>query len=274
MAFPRSFLYVPGDRPDRIEGAPGRGADALILDLEDAVAPANKDTARATVASMVGSLDAEVWVRVNAGARMSGDVAAVVLPGLTGIIVAKCESPDTLAALDDIIATAEERAGVAHVKIAPLVESARGVQQVDEIARGPRVSHLAIGEADLTADLGIVGADHALDPIRMRVVVASAAAGLAAPTGSVSTDFRDLEPLRTSTERLRDMGFGARPAIHPAQIEVINEVFTPTPDEVARAQDLLDRMDAADGGVTVDADGKMIDEALARSARAVIARAR
>ena len=238
----RSYLYVPGDQPERIEKAPSRGADALILDLEDAVAPDAKDAARAIVADAVGSLSGvEVWVRVNPGLRMPGDVSAVVVPGLTGIVLAKAESADTLAALDDIIGTAEERAGMprGRVKVVPLVESARGVLALASIASAPRVSHLALGEADLSADLGSTSSDAVMHPIRMQAVVASAAAGIDAPTGPVSTDFKDLDALRASTVALRDMGFGARSAIHPAQVPIYNEVFTPTSDEVAAARDLL-----------------------------------
>jgi citrate lyase subunit beta/citryl-CoA lyase len=136
------------------------------------------------------------------------------------------------------------------------------------------VSHLALGEADLCADLRVVPTDDVMRPLRMQAVVASAAAGIDQPTAPVSTDFEDLDALRTSTIALRDAGFGARAAIHPAQVAVINEVFTPTDNEVAVARDVLARFEAASGGVTVDADGRMLDEAVVRSARRVLARAR
>lgn len=268
----RSYLYVPGDRPDRIATADGRDADALILDLEDAVAPASKDDARATVASSITDLSTEVWVRVNAGERMAGDVSAVVGPGLHGVVIPKA-SADALAAVDDIVAAAEERAGLRQrsVRVAALVETAAGIVALTDIARAARVTHLALGEADLTADLGMGWSDENLRPIRTQVVVASAAAALDPPTAPVSTDFRDLDALRASTVMLRDMGFGARAAIHPDQVGVINDVFTPSADEVARARDLLARYDAGGGGVGVDADGRMIDEAVVRAARRVLA---
>ena len=279
---PRSYLYVPGDRLDHIERAASRGADALILDLEDAVAPARKDAARETVAASIQGLTdagATVWVRVNAGSRLHDDVRAVVAPGLAGIVVPKATSA-LVEHASAIVATAERAAALVEgsVAVTALIETAGGVLEAASVARAPRVVQLGLGEADLAADLGIVASDDEREflPLRLQVGVASAAAGRNPPVGPVATDFRDLDRLRVSTERLRRQGFGARSTIHPAQVAVVNDVFTPSDEEVERARDLVQRFDesiAAGDGVATDADGRMIDEAVARSARAILERA-
>jgi citrate lyase subunit beta/citryl-CoA lyase len=259
----RSYLYVPGDRVDRLEKAVDRGADALIADLEDAVAPSSKDAARESVSEWIARFPEErgspqIWVRVNSGQRMKDDVAAVAKSGLTGVYVPKVESPEALLELP------------AHLGVAALIESARGVYAAKEIAE--HVSHLALGEADLTADLGITPSEGApeLMSIRTQIVLASAAAGIAPPVGPVSTDFKDLDALRHSTEALKRMGFRGRAAIHPAQVPIINEVFTPTDEEVESAKKVLALYEEAmanGSGAIADENGRMIDEAVARAAR-------
>lgn len=278
----RSYLYVPGDRPEMLAKAPGRGADALLLDLEDAVAPERKAFARATVAewlSQHAAIGAARWVRVNAE-QVAEDIAAVAVPGLHGVSIAKA-TVAVLAAADQALAEAERRHGLDAGSIAmiPLVESAEALLQLPELARHPRVLRLAMGEADLAADLRLRPSpgEPELLPIRLQVVVASAAAGLQAPIGPVATDFRDLDALRASTRQLADLGFRARSAIHPAQVAVINEVLTPPADEVAQAQRLVKRFEAsvaAGSGATTGEDGRMIDAAVIRSARETLARAR
>ena len=279
---PRSYLYVPGDRADHLARAASRGADALILDLEDAVAPAGKDAARAAVAAAIGDLTragASVWVRVNADVRLDDDVRAVVTRELSGVVVPKATAASVERA-DAVLAAAEREARLTagSIAISALIETATGVLDAAAVARAPRVVRLGLGEADLAADLGITPSDdeRELLPLRLQVVVASAATGLAPPVGPVATDFRDLERLRVTTQRLRQLGFGARSAIHPAQVAIVNEVFTPSADEVERAHDLVQRFDdavASGAGVATDADGRMIDEAVVRSARSVLARA-
>jgi citrate lyase subunit beta / citryl-CoA lyase len=267
----RSYLYVPGDKPDFLAKAFDRGADAVIVDLEDAVAPASKAAARDAVAAWLHALSktrAEVWVRVNAGALTALDVAAIGgAPALHGLYLAK-------ATLQTTSTLAEVLGGT--VRICALIESAQGVLDAPEIARIDRVAHLALGEEDLAADLGLRDRSP-LAHIRTQVVVASAAAGIDPPTAPVSTDFRDLDALRASTQHLRDIGFGARSAIHPAQVGVINDVFTPTADELEAARAVVDRYDAAlaaGSGVITDDAGRMVDEAIVRAARHIIERTR
>jgi citrate lyase subunit beta/citryl-CoA lyase len=261
----RSYLYVPGDRPDMMAKAMSQGADALILDLEDAVPAAAKQDARDAVASFLrGRTDArpEIWVRMNGGDMLDDDVAAIAPARPDGLSLPKVSSPDDLARLDMLL-------GDAKTGVIALIETASGVLDAAAIARAPRVVRLAIGEADLAAELGIVPSDDAreLAPMRAQVVLASAAARLDPPIGPVSTDFKDLDAFRRSTEALRRMGFGARAVIHPAQVAIVNESFTPSAEEVAEASKLVARFDATGGGVGVDDDGRMIDEAIVRAAR-------
>ncbi|MEU8192249.1 aldolase/citrate lyase family protein [Microbispora amethystogenes] len=336
----RSYLYVPGDRREKLARARERGADGLVLDLEDAVAPPAKDTAREVVAAFLAGVTgladkgaaaasppgtsspatsnefglngstrsgsaphgsalgtsppaasngadsagsapngSELWVRVNAD-RLDEDVPAVTSASCAGVWVPKAD-PESLARVDALLSAAERAAGLPAgvMRVVPVIETARGLLAVAEIARAPRVLRLGIGEADLAAELGVrPGRDRAeLAPHRAALVVASAAAGLAAPIAPVETDLSATgADLAATTRALLCEGFRARTAIHPRQVPVINEVFTPSPAEIAAARDVVTRLGAANQsgtGVAVDARGRMIDEAVARSAREVLGRA-
>jgi citrate lyase subunit beta/citryl-CoA lyase len=276
----RSHLFVPGNAPDRFAKAVASGAGAVILDLEDAVAVSAKDAARATVAEWVArprTEPVEVWVRVNAGARGTDDVRAVVAAGLTGICVPKVSAVATLQRLHEVLGAAEEAAGLAPgaVAVCPLIETAAGVVAAAGIAAGPRVRHLQLGEVDLAADLGVRPGPEGWELLHARstVVTASAAAGISPPPAPVSTEFRDLAAFTAETERLARLGFSGRVCIHPAQVGPVERVFTPTPEELAAARDVLARLAAAGSGVAVGADGRLLDEAVARHARRVLASA-
>lgn len=266
--WPRTYLYVPGDRPDMLGKATDRGADAVIADLEDAVPPDGKAKARDEVAAWLaehGNDGPELWVRVNGQpADLERDLAAIAdSPGLAGIVVAKAEEPSQIADLPS------------HLRLQPLIESARALMAMPAIASVPGVELLQLGEADLSADLGssFDHADEVLAPVRMQVVVTSAAAGIEPPVAPVSTNFRDLEVFERSTAALARQGFGARAVIHPAQVEVANRVFTPSQDQVDAARRLLATAATTEGGVFVDENGRMVDEAVLKSARRVLARA-
>ena len=185
---------------------------------------------------------------------------------------------DEVARLMDA-AVSREGLPVGSIKLGALIETAKGVLAVDRIAAHRRLAAMAVGEADLGAELGIQPSADNREwlSIRSRLVVACAAAGIDPPVGPVSVDFRDLDALRTSTEGLLRMGFRSRPAIHPAQIPVINDIFTPKPEELAAAQSLVDDYDQAihEGhGVILDSEGRMVDEATVRQARVILQRAR
>ncbi|WP_240181791.1 CoA ester lyase [Nocardioides sp. 616] len=271
----RSALYVPGDAPEKLRGALDRGADELIVDLEDAVAPGRKALARDLVATWLDGLpptDVEVWVRVNPGPAALEDIRAVATAeGLAGVTLAKTESAAEVRAAAALL----EELG-SSARIVPLLESAGAILRAAEIAAAPRVHRLQVGEADLRADLGVtLGPDEReLLWVRSQVVLVSAAVGIAPPIAPVSTDFRDLDALRASTQALARMGFVGRACIHPAQVATVNEVFTPSDESVAQARALLEALAAAGSGVALDARGRMIDEAVARQARLVVARQR
>jgi citrate lyase subunit beta / citryl-CoA lyase len=281
----RSYLYVPGDQPHKLERATRSGADAVIADLEDAVAPSAKTAARKTVADWLatrtGTDQPEIWVRVNASQLTAEDVHAVISPSLAGLCLPKVDGPQQIRRLDDLATTGEQRAGFApgSIRVLPLLESAAGILSAQAIAQAPRVAQLGLGELDLCGELGIEPSpdESELLPIRLQVVLASAAARLEAPVAPVSTGYRDFDALRRSTQALKRLGFGSRWAIHPAQVPIINEVFTPTAAEVSAAQRLIEQHEAAlaaDRGVFVDDQGRMADEAVVRSARRILARAR
>jgi citrate lyase subunit beta/citryl-CoA lyase len=281
----RSYLYVPGDRDEVLVKAPTRGADALVLDLEDAVVEHRKADARETVRAFLAGAGAgtesgpELWVRVNSD-RVDDDIRGVACPALRGVWVPKAE-PALLREVDAALTAEEHRHGLAAgtFRVVALLETARGVLAAADVAASPRVLRLGIGEADLAGELGLQpGPDRAeLAPIRSQVVVASAAAAIAPPVGPVETALRDLDRLEQTTRVLLRQGFRARTAVHPGQLKVINSVFTPSPAEVAAARAVLDRLAEAErfgSGVATDADGRMLDRAVVRSASELLQRVR
>lgn len=263
---PRSYLYVPGDQPDKLAGAARRGADALIADLEDAVAPARKADARAAVSAYLATGTA--WVRIDADSA-GADLAAVAgAPGLAGVVVPKAE-PALLAEVDRLLAARPS------VPVLALLETAVGLRRLDDVAAAPRVVRLGLGEADLAGELNLLpGPDREeLWPIRSAVVVASAAAGLLPPAGPVHTALNDPEGLERTTRLLLRQGFRARTAIAPVQLATINRVLTPTDAEVDAARRTLARLAEAESGVAVDDDGRLLDRAVVRSAHEILGRA-
>ena len=275
----RGYLYVPADVTGRLASAPRRGADAVIADLEDAVALRHKDLALHNVIAWLSSrhpAPTELWVRVNPGQRGLEEVAALFHENLSGICLPKVSGPEEIehvaALLDELEDEADRQTSIS---LMPLIESAIAVQSLPDIAKASRVLRLQIGEIDLAADLGVTGGDenNELAFSRASVVVASAAAGLLPPVGAVSTEFGDLESFALSTRRQRQSGFVGRAAIHPAQIPVIHEVYAGTPDEIVSAQRLVSLYDAAlanGNGVVLDEDGRMVDEAVVRQCRRLL----
>ncbi|MFI2664204.1 HpcH/HpaI aldolase/citrate lyase family protein [Micromonospora carbonacea] len=283
MAIARSYLYVPGDREEVLARAAGRGADALIIDLEDAVAPASKDRARELVSAFLRDppVGLALWVRVNPGAEALTDLEAVVAPALAGVCLAKAETAVEVTAVADALGDLERRRDIAPgaIGISALLESAAAVSRINEIATAPRVIRLQLGEADLKADLGVeLGPDEReLLWVRSRAVLASAAAGIDPPVAPVSIDFRDVDALRESTRALKRLGYRGRACVHPAQVEVVNDVFTPSVEELERARELIEGYEAAlaaGSGVFVDATGRMVDLAVVRAARRILELAR
>ncbi|MTK05071.1 CoA ester lyase [Micromonospora sp. CP22] len=274
---PRTYLYVPGNAPEKLDKALDRGADALIVDLEDAVPVAEKDPALAAVQDWLRAqptdLRTELWVRINGGNRRSGDVAALAgIPALRGLALAKVESAQDVREVADQLASLGDHDSV----LMPLVESAAAVLQVAAIAAGPRVHQLQIGEVDLAGDTGLEpGQDEAeLAGIRMMVVLASAAAGINPPVGPVSRITKDAKAFAESTRRVRRQGFLGRACIHPAQVPVVHEVFTPSREEAEEARTVISRLEAAEAegsGVLLDDQGRLVDGAVLRNAHKILA---
>ena len=266
----RTTLYVPGDRPDRFDKALASGADAIICDLEDAVAETAKATAREAVDQWLrANPGVPAWVRINNRPDMVDEDAELVRSlvsdgvGFAGVVVPKA----------DAAACSTDFGGC---PVTALIESAVGVAEIYEIAAVPEVVRLALGEADLAADMGMQPSPDALEmwPIRTRVVVASVGKGLEAPCGPVFTNLEDGVGLAATSESLRRHGFGGRSIIHPKQVAAVNAAFTPSDDEIARADAVVAAFEeaAAEGRVVAVLDGEFIDAAVMRWARAVLAR--
>ncbi|MCX4471445.1 Citrate lyase subunit beta [Micromonospora sp. MW-13] len=262
-----TWLYVPGDRPDRFAKAVAAGADAVIIDLEDAVAAGRKAYARDAVAEFLADPPlVPVQVRVNelTGPDVDADLAAVAgRPGLAGLRLPKVEHPAT------VVAVAARVGTLLH----PLIESAVGLESAYRIAAAhPAVASLGLGEADLRSDLG-VASDDGLLWSRGRIVVAARAAGLPPPAMSVYANVADLAGLAASCVAGRRLGFLGRAAIHPQQLPVIAEAFRPADREVARARELLAAVAEAqhrDSGTVVLPDGRFADRAMVAAARQVV----
>jgi citrate lyase subunit beta / citryl-CoA lyase len=271
----RSYLYAPGYDKRKIEKALSSEADAVVLDLEDAVAPNRKDEARETVVRVLKSEpEKPVFVRVNAvGTELAAaDIDAVIGRHLAGLRLPKIQSVESVMLVAE---TLDELRSEAVIQC--LIESALGLERAFEIAIShERVTGISLGEADLAADLG-VSDEAGLLYARSRCVSAARAAGLQNPVQSVYTNVNDLEGLRRSTEQGKRLGFVGRSTIHPSQVPVVNEVFTPTEEEVTKAQELIDRLagEAISGtGVFVFEDGRFVDRAVVESARLTLDLAR
>ena len=283
----RSMLFAPGDRPDLIIKAARSDADAVIVDLEDAVAAGAKDAARANLAAWPGPDSAlPHFVRINGfgSEAMWKDLVAAVEAGAEGVIIPKAANREVILKACGALSGLEAAAGQAEesITLIPMIETATGVLNAVEILGGcRRVQAVMFGsgeQGDLVADLGVEWepAGTGLAYARSRVLLAARAAGIPHPIDGVFMNYRDQEALRTESRLARRLGYVAKLAIHPAQVEVINEVFTPTPDEVARHRAVLEAFDRAEaeGAGSVAVDGRMVDRAVARAARSVLARAR
>ena len=218
-ASPRSWLFVPGNRAERFEKARLAGADTVILDLEDAVPPGEKDAARTAV---VAHLDPArpIWVRVNAADTdwFAGDVATLAAhAGVAGIVLPKCE---TRARIDAVL----EHAHTA-LALMPLVETARGMAGLDEVCGASRVAHVAFGTLDFQVDLGIDGDGEELNTFRSMIVFASRLAGIEAPVDGVSTVIDDAEDIEQHARYARKFGFGGKLCIHPKQLEAVHQAY-------------------------------------------------
>jgi citrate lyase subunit beta/citryl-CoA lyase len=258
---PRSYLFVPGNRPERFAKALAAGADAEIVDLEDAVPPAEKVAARAAVAAWL-SPQHPVVIRINGPDTLwfAEDLALCALAGVSAVMVPKAER---VADLQRVASVAVGRA------MLPLIESARGFDNARAIAHADGVQRLVFGSIDFQLDLGIEGDDEELLFFRSQLVLFSRLAERAAPVDGVSTAIDDLDRLQRDTARARRLGFGAKLCIHPRQVDTVTRGFVPSDDEIDWAQRVLAAAAQA-GGAAIAVDGKMIDRPVILRAQALI----
>lgn len=283
-ALHRSYLYAPGTRPELCRKAWSSRADAVIFDLEDAVPHDAKDEARANVADLVADLGARsvgsLHVRVNqstAGYDVA-DLRAATAPGVDGIRLPKAERPDDIqcaaALLDEYEAAAGVEAG--SIILYPTIESVLGAANIAEIlAASPRVGRVAFGSTDYLRDATVLPPlDEEVATLHVRSMLAmqSRLASVAPPIDSVFVDLNDPAGLRASAEWARSIGFFGKSIIHPAQIDAVHDVFTPSAEAVARARATVDAFDAAlrNGSAAVVVDGAFIDEAVVGRARSLL----
>jgi citrate lyase subunit beta/citryl-CoA lyase len=261
----RSLLFVPGHRADRFDKALAAGASAVIIDLEDAVAPPDKDAARATLQAWLSAQtrpEHAVIVRINSADTpwFERDLALCGAPGVAGVMLPKAESAETLAKV---------RAAGAR-GLLPLVESAAGIANLDAIARAPGVWRLAFGSIDLQVDLGLKDAtEDELLPFRLQLVLASRLAGIGAPVDGVSTAIDDADRLAQDVARARRLGFGGKLCIHPKQVAGVNAGMAPSAAERDWARRVIDAAAVA-GGAAVAVDGKMVDKPVLLRAEAIL----
>jgi citrate lyase subunit beta/citryl-CoA lyase len=263
------MLFAPGNHPRRVEKALTLSADAVILDLEDAVAVAEKPATRSVaVEALRRPRRCRGYIRVNALSTQwgYGDLVAVVQPGVDGIMLPKVETADELKTADWLIAQLERERGleVGAIDLLPIVETGLGFTNLEAIARaGTRVRHVAFGAGDFTLDLGISWSveETELLPYRSAFVVISRAAGLEPPIDTVWIHLQDPDGFKRSVEHVKALGFQSKLCIHPDQVPVANAAFTPPAEEVARARKIVAAFKDAEakGLASIQVDGRFVD---------------
>ena len=278
----RTLLFVPGNQERRLDKARSIPADALILDLEDSVPLAEKDSARLMVSSSINGLAVsgrKIFVRTNALSTdyAASDIKAVVISGISGICLPKSESADDILRADALITDAEREANLAvgSIRLLALVETPKGIINAYEIAgASPRVLGIAFGPEDYTLEMGIKRTREGAEIYYPRVVIAVAchAVGILAIDG-VYADIRDEEGLSQEARLVRQMGFHGKLLIHPNQVSPVSQVFSPTEEEIAQAQGVVEAFEAAlaKGQASTSFEGKMIDVPVAERSRRLLA---
>jgi len=265
-AVARSYLFVPANRPERIAKAQRAGAHGVIVDLEDAVAPVEKDAARAALAAHLTG-EQPVLVRVNGPetAWFEDDLALCNEAGVDGVLLPKAETVEQLRAVAG-------RIGPDRVLL-PLIETARGFDNARALAGSGLAQRLIFGFIDFQLDLGIEGEQDELLYFRSQLVLVSRLAGLPAPVDGVSVAIEDGERVRAETAYVKRLGFGGKLCIHPRQVPIVNACFVPTAEEQAWARRVLDAAGASRGSA-IAVDGKMVDVPVIRKAEEILAAVR
>lgn len=279
----RSMMFVPVTAEKFVRTGADRGADAIILDLEDAVAPSQKEHARTLIEGAIPQVSrngADVVVRVNRPWRLLvRDLEAAVIPGIAAIMLTKVDSPEHVHACAEIVAELEAERGLpaGRIKFIALVENAVGFFRIDQIAKcHSRIVAISLGSEDFAADVGMQSEPEGLLYPKQQTIFAARAAGIL-PMGFVGSiaDFRDQDAFRAIVRRSRRLGFVCASAVHPLQVTVLNEEFSPDPAEVAKAEKMIAAYDDAyaKGLGAVQFEGAMIDVPVVERARSVVRRA-
>ena len=282
----RTFLFGPGNRPRILEKVAHCGADAVILDLEDAVPIAEKVATRPAVLAAIRAITTcPVYVRINPLTAITefsqpigaADLEAIVCAKLDGVILPKTESATDIRQAEEVLGAIEQQRGLTPggIDLIPIVETALGVHQAFDIASaGTRVKHLAFGAGDFTRDIGVRWSRREVESqyARSALVVASRAAGIEAPLDSVWIDLQDPRGLMRSAKLAKQLGFQGKMAIHPTQVEPINAAFSPTAAEIAFATRVVEAFDqaVAEGVAAIQIDGQFIDYPIVEAAQRLL----
>jgi citrate lyase subunit beta / citryl-CoA lyase len=278
----RSILYVPGNVPKFIDKAHERGADCVLVDLEDSVTIAEKPRAREILPETMKKVvrgGADVAVRINRPLRLAiPDIEAAVRPGLSALFITKTEGVHHLRLLDEVVSELEKERGmpVGGVGFGAMIEHPRALTHVNDIAEhGPRLIAMMLGGEDFALETGSAPGDETLE-LPKRLVAFAAQAHDVPMIGILGTvaDYSDAAAYKKSAERARRFGFSGGTCVHPGLVQALNEAFTPSADEVAHARKLIDadRKAAAEGRGSFQVDGKMIDIPVIERARKLLAR--
>ena len=280
----RTALFAPGNRPDRVEKALGLDADAVIMDLEDAVPFAEKESTRKTVRDLLDKYPGKrMYVRINAlnTPYAKEDITALGSKNIVGLMLPKVESPDDLIAFGKLLTDLEKDSGLIEgsLEVLSICETAKGLEEIYSIAsvktEPNRDMIIAFGAADYTLDLGIslTREGRELDYPRTRLPIASKAAGIGPPLDTPwMVDLKDIDGLVADAQRAKAYGFQGKIVIHPTQIQPCHDVFTPTQAEIDYARKIVEAFEAAerDGKAAIQLDGKFIDYPVVERARRTI----
>ena len=280
----RSFLFAPGNHPRKVEKVFDAGSDAVILDLEDAVANDEKVATRGAVAAALQRARKNLgYVRINGFDTdyCFGDLEAIVGPGLDGIVLPMVENAAQLLAVDWALTNLERKAGMAPggIDLIPILETGKGIAALSDIAGcASRVRRMAFGAGDYTLDMNMDWTldEVELDDARSRMVLASRAAGLEPPLDTVWIHIRDLDGMRRSSERAKRMGFQGKMCIYPPQVAVVNDVFSPGAADIEHAERVVAAFEEAEktGSSSIQLDGYFIDYPIVYKAQRLLEAAR
>ena len=281
----RTALFVPGNRPDRIEKAFNTEADVIIIDLEDAVPLSEKESSRSNVREKVTQfLDRMILVRTNAlgSAFIKGDLNETIIEGVNGIILPKVEKTDDIHDINKLLLEVEKKRALPEgsIHLFPLIESAAAVQHVYDIVstktKPERIYTVAFGAADYTLDMGIemTMEGNELFYARSRIAIACRAAGIAPPIDTpFMIDLKNTEALLSDARRAKELGFQGKLVIHPKQIDPCNRLFSPTPEEIAKAEKIVQAFEEAEaaGVAAIQLEGKFIDYPVVKRSKDILA---